>query len=139
MSLEANKAIVRRYQEILNTNDLEALGDVVADAISMPTSFPGFSPGLEGARAIAAANRQMIPDFTVTIEDLIAEGDRVAAFLTITGTHAREMFGIPPTGKAFRIIGMSLFRIEGGKIVEHRGVGDIVGVLQQIGAMPAFG
>jgi steroid delta-isomerase-like uncharacterized protein len=139
MSLEKHKAIVRRYQEILNANDLDALGDVVADDISMPTSFPGFPPGLEGARAIAAANRQMIPDFTVTIDDLVAEGDLVAAFITITGTHTREMFGIPPTGKAFKISGMSLFRIDDGKIVEHRGVGDIVGVLQQIGAMPAFG
>ena len=105
----------------------------------MPTAFPGFPPGLEGARAIAAANRQMIPDFHVSIEELIAEGDRVAALITITGTHTRTMLGISPTGKAFSVVGMSLFRIAGGKIVEHRGVGDIVGVLQQIGAYPAFG
>jgi steroid delta-isomerase-like uncharacterized protein len=139
MSLEAHKDLVRRYQEILNNGDLDALGTVVAADISMPTSFPGFPPGLEGARAIAAANIQMIPDFHVSIDELIAEGDRVAAFITITGTHARDMLGIPPTGKAWSVVGMSLFRIAEGKIVEHRGVGDIVSILQQIGAFPAFG
>jgi steroid delta-isomerase-like uncharacterized protein len=139
MSLEANKDLVRRYQEILNKGDLDALGTVVATDISMPTSFPGFPPGLEGARAIAAANIKMIPDFHVSIDELIAESDRVAAFMTISGTHTREMLGIPPTGKAWSVVGMSLFRIADGKIVEHRGVGDILSILQQIGAFPAFG
>jgi steroid delta-isomerase-like uncharacterized protein len=139
MPPEQQKDLVRRYQEILNSGELAALGEVVATDISMPTAFPGFPSGLEGARAIAAANRQMIPDFHVRIEDLIAEGDRVAAFITITGTHTRDMLGIPPTGKAFSVVGMSMFRIAGGKIVEHRGVGDIVSVLQQIGALPSFG
>jgi steroid delta-isomerase-like uncharacterized protein len=138
MSIEANKDLVRRYQEILNNGDLDALGTVVAADISMPTSFPGFPPGLEGARAIAAANIQMIPDFHVAIDELIAEGDRVAAFITISGTHTRDMLGIPPTGKAWKVVGMSLFRIADGKIVEHRGVGDIFSILQQIGAVPAF-
>ena len=137
--LEDNKAIVRRYQELLNAGDLQALGEVVADDISMPTAFPGFPSGLEGAKAIAATNLQMIPDFTVTIEELIAEDDRVAAFITITGTHTRTMFGIPPTGKAFNVIGMAMFRIVGGKIVEHRGVGDMLSALQQIGALPPLG
>ena len=139
MSLEEQKDLVRRYQDILNSGDLAELGAVVATDISMPTAHPGFPSGLEGARAIAAANRQMIPDFHVSIEDLIAEGDRVAAFITITGTHTRDMFGIPPTGKAFSVVGMSMFCIAGGKIVEHRGVGDIVSILQQIGALPPFG
>ncbi|HEV7127635.1 MAG TPA: ester cyclase [Ktedonobacterales bacterium] len=138
MPPEQQKDLVRRYQEILNSGELAALGEVVATDISMPTAFPGFPSGLEGARAIAAANRQMIPDFHVRIEDLIAEGDRVAAFITITGTHTRDMLGIPPTGKAFSVVGMSMFRFAGGKIVEHRGVGDIVSVLQQIGALPSF-
>lgn len=139
MPPEQQKDLVRRYQEILNSGELAALGEIVATDISMPTAFPGFPSGLEGARAIAAANRQMIPDFRVSIEDLIAEGDRVAAFITITGTHTRDMLGIPPTGKAFSVVGMSMFRIADGKIVEHRGVGDIVSVLQQIGALPPFG
>jgi predicted ester cyclase len=138
MSLESNKDLVRRYQEILNAGNLEALGTVVAANISMPTSFPGFPPGLKGAMAIAAANIQMIPDFHVSIEELIAEGDRVAAFITITGTHTREMLGIPPTGEAWNIVRMSLFRIADDKIVEHRGVGDIFSLLQQIRALPAF-
>jgi steroid delta-isomerase-like uncharacterized protein len=139
MSLEAHKELIRRYQQILNDGDLDALDTVVATDIRMPTAFPGFPPGLEGARAIAAANIQMCPDFHVAIEDLVAEGDRVAAFITITGTHTRDMLGIPPTGKAWSAAGMSLFRIANGKIVEHRGVGDILSILQQIGAFPAFG
>jgi steroid delta-isomerase-like uncharacterized protein len=139
MSLEANKDLVRRYQDILNAGDLEALGTVVATDIRMPTAFSGFPPGLEGATAIAAANIQMIPDFHVSIEELIGEGDRVAAFITITGTHTREMLGIPPTGKSWSIVGMALLRIADGKIVEHRGVGDIFSMMQQIGALPRFG
>lgn len=139
MSLEEQKAIVRRYQDILNRGELDALGEVVAADISMPDALPGFPPGLAGARAIAAANIAMIPDFHVAIEELVAEGDRVAAFLSITGTHTRDLFGVPPSGRAFKVVGMSLFRIADGLIVEHRGVGDIVGVLQQIGALPPLG
>jgi len=138
MSLEDNKAIVRRYQEILNNNDLDALGEVMAEDISMPDILPGMPPGLEGAKTINRMAIAGMPDFHVAIEELIAEGDRVAARVTITGAHSGEFFGIPPTGRRISAIGMYAVRIAGGKIVEHRGVEDALGILQQLGAIPSM-
>lgn len=138
MSLEENKAIVRRYQDLLNAGDLDALDTVAASTISMPEALPGFPPGLEGARAIAAANLAMIPDFHIAIEELVAEGDRVAARFTITGTHNRDLYGIAPTGRTFRVPGMAQFRIADGKIVEHYGLGDMFAAFQQLGAFPSL-
>lgn len=139
MSLEENKAIVRRYQDLLNAGDLDALDTVVATTISMPEALPGFPSGLEGARAIAAANLTMIPDFHIGIEELVAEGDRVVARFTITGTHSRDLYGLAPTGRTFRVLGMAQFRIADGKIVEHYGLGDMFGAFRQLGAFPSLG
>jgi len=138
MSIEENKAIVRRYQEILNANDLDALDQVVAADISTPDIMPGMPPGIEGARQAHKIGIAGMPDWHVTIEDLIAEGDKVAARITMTGTHTGDFVGIPPTGRRIKITGMYIARIANGKIVEHRGVEDAVGLLQQLGAMPLF-
>ena len=136
MSNEENKAIVRRYQEILNANDLDALDQVVAADISTPDIMPGMPSGIEGARQAHKIGIAGMPDWHVTIEDLIAEGDMVAARITMTGTHIGDFVGIPPTGRRIKISGMYIARIANGKIVEHRGVEDAVGLLQQLGAMP---
>ena len=81
-----------------------------------------------------------IPDFHATIEDLIAEGDKVAARMIFGGTHTGgEFMGIPPSGRPFAFSATAIFRIEGGKIVEHWGDEDALGWLQQLGAMPAPG
>ena len=134
MPTEENKAIVRRYQEALNANDLDALGDVVAADIRMPDILPGFPQGIEGAKQIQQVTLAGAPDFHTTIEDLIAEGDRVAARITMTGTQTGEFFGVPPSGRPFKITGMYIARIANGKIVEHRGVEDAVGLVRQLGA-----
>ena len=83
--------------------------------------------------------REAWPDFHTAIEDLIAEGDRVAARILMTGTPQKELFGIRPTGRSFRMTGMYIARIANGKIVEHRGIEDAVGMLQQLGLMPPPG
>ena len=106
MPIEENKAVVRRYQEALNSNNPDALDEVVAADISTPDIISGLPPGIEGAKA---AHRLMIagmPDFHVTIEDLIAEGDKVAARITMTGTHTGDFFGIPPTGRQVKFTGI---------------------------------
>ncbi len=137
MSAETNKAIVRKYQEAYNTNNLDALNDVVAADIKTPNMLPGFPPGLEGVKQLHRLTVEAWPDQKVVIEDLIAEGDRVVARVTVSATPAKDAFGVPANGKSFRISGQFIVRIQNGKIVEHFGVEDAIGIMQQMGVMPA--
>ncbi len=134
---EENKAIVRRYQEAYNTNNLDDLDPVVAADIKTPAMLPGFPHGLQGIKQLHRMTVDAWPDAHVTIEDLIAEGDRVAARITVSATPQKEAFGVPPTGKSFKIGGMYIVRIANGKIVETWANMDFMGVLQQVGLIPA--
>jgi steroid delta-isomerase-like uncharacterized protein len=140
MSTDANKDLVRRYQEAHNTNNLAALDAIVAADLISHSLMPGVPPGLEGGKLVHGVAVAAFPDFRADIEDLIAEGDKVVARLTFRGTHTGgEFMGIPPSGRSFTFSATSIFRIAGGKIVEHWGEEDAVGWLQQLGAMPAPG
>jgi steroid delta-isomerase-like uncharacterized protein len=136
MSTEANKELVRRYQEAHNTNNLDALNDIVAEDLVAHSLMPGVPQGLEGGKMVHQIALAAFPDFHATIEDLIAEGDRVAARMTFSGTHTGGPFmGIPPSGRRFSFGATAIFRIAGGKIVEHWGEEDSLGWLQQLGAI----
>lgn len=135
MSLEENKAIVRRYQEIYNSNNLQVLSEVLDENFLAPRMMPGMPPGLEGAKQIHQATLLGMPDWHTEIEDLIAEGDKVVARITMTGTHTGDFFGIPATGKRVSFTGIYIARIANGKIVEHWGEEDSLGLLQQLGAI----
>ena len=135
MSIAENKAIVRRYQEIYNSNNVEALNDVVAEDLLTPRMMPGMPQGLEGAKKIHRGTLLGMPDWHTQIEDLIAEGDKVVARITRTGTHTGDFFGFPATGKKISFTGIYIVRIANGKIIEHWGEEDSVGLLQQLGAM----
>ena len=135
MSIEENKRIVRRYQEIYNRNDLDRLTEVVSEDLLTPNIMPGIPTGLDGAKA---AHRLMLagfPDYQTVIEDLLAEGEKVAARIRMTGTHAGEFMGIPATGKRVEFTGIYIARIANGKIVEHWGEEDSVSLLQQLGVL----
>ena len=80
-----------------------------------------------------------VPDARYTVEDMIAEGDRVVSRFTMTGTQTGEMQGIPPTGKQCKVAGIDIFRVVDGKIVEHWDAVDQLGMLQQLGVIPAPG
>jgi steroid delta-isomerase-like uncharacterized protein len=136
MSVEENKRIVRRYQEIYNSNNLDTLNEVVKEDFLTPRMLPGMPSGLEGAKQIHKATLLGMPDWHTEIEELIAEGDKVVARITITGTHTGVFFGIPATGNRVSISGIYIARIEDGKIVEHWGEEDSVSLMQQLGAMP---
>jgi len=136
---EENKAIVRRYQEAYNTNQLDDLDHVVAADIKTPAMLSGFPHGLEGIKQLHRITIDAWPDLHTKIEDLIAEGDRVTARITMSATPQKEAFGVPPTGKSFKIGGMYIVRIANGKIVEHWGVEDAIGIMQQLGLMPGPG
>lgn len=136
MSLEGNKQIVRRYQEIYNSNDLAVLGEVLAEDLAMPKVMAGLPPGLEGAKRVHEITLIGMPDWHTEIDDLIAEGDKVVARITMTGTHTGDFWGIPATGKKVEFTGIYIVRIEAGKIVEHWGEEDGVSLMQQLGVMP---
>ena len=135
MSTEENKNIVRRYQEIYNSNDLDALGQVVAEDLVSPKIMPGMQPGLEGGKQVHATTLIGMPDWHTRIDDMIAEGDKVMARITMTGTHTGDFWGIPATGKRVEFTGIYIVRIADGRIVEHWGEEDGVSLLQQLGVL----
>src|SRR5439155_22952243 len=92
-----------------------------------------------GAKQVFSFYRAAFPDLQVNAEDLIAEGDRVVARWSSSGTHKGDFMGIPPTGKQVQITGIDLFRFSGGKIAEHWGVFDQLWMLQQLGVAPSAG
>ena len=100
MSIEENKKIVRRYQEIYNSNSLDALGEVVSEDLLTPRIMPGIPPGIEGAKAAHWLMLAGFPDYQTIIDDMFAEGDKVAARITMSGTNTGSFMGIPPTGEA---------------------------------------
>jgi len=135
MSIEENKKIVRRYQEIYNSNDLEALGEVVSEDLLTPKIMSGIPTGIEGAKAAHRIMLAGFPDYQTIIDDLIAEGDKVVARITMSGTNTGSFMGMPPTGKHVSFTGIYVARMANGKIVEHWGEEDGVGLLQQLGVL----
>ena len=136
MSIEENKNIVRRYQEIYNSNDLDRLTEVVSEDLLTPRIMPGIPSGITGAKVAHQIMLVGFPDYQTTIDDLIAEGDKVVARVTMTGTHTGDFMGIPATGKPVFFTGVYIARIANGKIVEHWGEEDSVSLLVQLGVMP---
>jgi steroid delta-isomerase-like uncharacterized protein len=135
MSAEENKALVRRFvEEFWNEGKMAAADELMAlDAeIHMPT---GEVVDPDGLKSFAGTFRESFPDWHSTFEELIAEGERVAERWTGRGTHRGELQGIPPTGKRVEVPGSVFYRIVGGKIVEFRGQLDMMGLMQQLGAM----
>lgn len=137
MSTEANKAIARREVE-----GFESQGNLaVADEVLAPDyqlHFPGF-PTLDcdGHKQMIAAFHTAFPDMRIELEAQVADGDHVANHIVMRGTQHGLFQGIPASGKAVTVRGMNLMRLEGGKIAELWGYLDTLGLLQQIGAIPA--
>ena len=100
---------------------------------------PGQAHDREGLTQFNLAIRAAFPDLTVTIDDLIAEGDKVVWRWSARGTQRGELMGIPPTGREVTLTGISIDRLAGGQIVERWGEIDNLGLLQQLGAIPAPG
>jgi predicted ester cyclase len=136
MSTEDNKAFVRRfYEELHSKKNLAAVDDFIDPNIVDHAVPPGLPGGIEGARQFAGMLLTAFPDHQVTIEDMIAEGDKVVARMTVRGTHQGAFLGIPPTGKHWT----DIIRIAGGKIVEHWNNYDALGLMQQLGVVPSMG
>jgi len=140
MSTEENKAVVRRfYEEVVNQKKRAALDEVFDPNLVDHFAPPGTPGGLEGARQTFDMFLTAFPDRHFTVEDLIAEGDRVAARVTMSGTQHGAFMGVPPTGKHVTITGLDINRFVGGKSVEHWVEMDTLGLMQQLGVIPAPG
>jgi steroid delta-isomerase-like uncharacterized protein len=135
MSIEENKKIVRRYQEIYNSNRLDSLNEVVSENLLTLRIMPGIPSGIEGAKAAHQIILTGFPDYQTVIDDLIAEGDRVVARMTMSGMHTGNFMGIPATGKQAEFTGIYVARIADGKILEHWGEEDGVSLLTQLGVL----
>lgn len=137
MSLEQNKDVVRRlYDQCFNGRRLEVADEVVAlNFVNHASAEPGKIPGPEDIRRLVQSLNAAFPDHHMTIDDLIAEGDRVVMRSTWTGTHQGEFPpGFPATGKRVTQAQMHIYRVIEGKCVEHWGLRDDVGMFKQIGA-----
>jgi len=137
MSPENNKLLMRRFVEFINTANEKLAAELIAPSAIF--HVPGRSDpmvGPAGYLAIIAMMRAGFPDIRWTLEEIVAEGDKVAARFTMRGTHHGPFFGVPPTGKTIAVQAMNLYRLSGGQFIEEYGQPDLLGLLQQIGAAP---
>jgi steroid delta-isomerase-like uncharacterized protein len=141
MPVEANKAIVRRWmEEVWNRGNLAVLDELIGpDYVLHGAADPDAPRGPEGAKQITAAFRAAFPDMRGTIDDLIAEGDKVVCRWTAQATHQGSFAGVPPTQRPVTFSGIEIVRIAEGRIAEGWDEVDIAGILDQIGAAPASG
>lgn len=137
--LEQNKALARQvFEDIQSDGRVEVVDEIVT------ADYVGHTPlgnihGPEGARQFNAMLRQGFPDMQITVEDQIAESDRVTTRWTLRGTHNGEFQGMPPSGKQISMTGITIFRIANGKLIEGWTQPDLLGLLQQLGAIPESG
>ena len=140
MSIDDNRAVTQRfYEEVWNKGDLDAVDDLMTSDFVDHAAPPGFPSGPEGAKQVFSMYRTAFPDFRLSVEDLVAEDDKVVARWVTHGTHQGELMGIPPTGKPVTVAGIDVFRLAGGKIAEHWAEFDMLGMMQQLGVIPAPG
>ena len=137
MSAEENKALIRRWIEAYNERDLEAEAAVLApDYVAHVPAAPGPLEGLEAWRQFSGSFAQAFPDLRLTVEEIFSEGEMVAARVAFRGTHRGEFQGIPPTGKEVAFTSIEVNRVRDGKVEEHWVELDLLGLMQQLGAIP---
>lgn len=140
MATTDNKTIVRRFcEEMLSQHNLDVAGDLfTSDFVDHDPDNPaGRRAGVAGAKEEVGAYITAFPDMRVTIQDLVAEADRVVMRGVLTGTHQGPMMGIPPTSKPVEVGALQIYRIADGKIAEAWLQIDRLGMLQQLGLIPA--
>jgi predicted ester cyclase len=137
MSIEENKALIFQIFDLLNKRELDAYYALFApDYIAR---FPTANFSLEQTRHLDAGLFSAFPDYSVTLDDVVAEGDKVAFRSTFTGTHTVEWMGVAPTGKKMSFALFYISRIVDGKVAEDWGLNDLPLVMQQIGVVPPMG
>lgn len=137
MSQEENKAVVQRiYDEVLNGKNLGAIDELLLPDVVDHMAPPGFPTGIEGAKQMMGMFITAFPDLHISVEDSVADGDKVVTRYTFSGTHQGDMMGIAPTGRQVTVSGIAIDRVVDGKGVEHWEVFDQMGMMQQLGVIP---
>lgn len=140
MSTEANKAIIRRlFADFYNQGDMHVADQIFANQVVIHDPASGDRSGVEGLKQRHHAQLTMTPDFHMTLEDMAAEGEKVAYRWTMRGTDEGGFMGRPPTHKRTTLTGITIVRFADGKIVEGWHNYDMLGILQQLGVIPTPG
>jgi steroid delta-isomerase-like uncharacterized protein len=133
------KSLAHRWAEIWSASgDLAIVDAIVAPEFVSHGAPPGLPTGPEGVKQWVSVFRAAFPDLYSVVDDVIAEGDRVVERFHAGGTHRGDFFGIPPTGVKGEITGINIFRVVDGRIVEHWGNSDDMGLMRQLGVIPAM-
>lgn len=138
MSTEENKTVVRRlFEEVVNQGNLDLIDEIIADDIVTHTPVPGVAPDREGFRQFLGLFLAAFPEQSVEVDDVIAEGDLVTVRHTHHVTHGGDFMGMPPSGTEATVPGIEIFRVSRGRISEMWHQDDLLGLMQQLGAIPA--
>jgi len=134
-SSEAAKAVVRRNtEEVQSRGNFEVFEELFADHFVDHTTQPNMTPDKAGVRKLYSYMREAFPDFHAVIHWQLADGDRVTTYKTYYGTHDGSFLGIAPTHREINFESVDVMRVQNGKITDHWGVGNLLSLLQQIGA-----
>ena len=141
MSVEQDKALVLRFvEEIFNRGNMSVVDELFAPDFVEHEELPAGIPNdREGVIQLTTMLRSAFPDFKATIDDIIAEGNKVVIRMTWRGTQKGEFMGVPPSGKSVAVGVIDIIRIADGQFVEHWGQMDSMGMMQQLGVIPAPG
>jgi steroid delta-isomerase-like uncharacterized protein len=141
MSTTSNKALFQRFHDAANTGDAEFLFKTIDELVepdaAIRTPLAIDATGAEALKQVWAMLLRVYPDIHLTVEDLIAEGDKVVGRTTVTGTHRGEFMGVAPTGKSVTYNEIFIFRFANGRVMETWGVVDVYSQMKQIGVIPA--
>lgn len=134
MSVEQNKAIIRRLFDIFGSHDLSELDQVCDEDIVYRTPEVGEVRGLDVYREVIHEAIDTFPDLDPALQEMMGEGDRINAVHVARGTHESDYDGIPPSGRRMELVVSDIFTLRGGKVVEHREFYDVLTILRQLGA-----
>jgi steroid delta-isomerase-like uncharacterized protein len=137
----ANKATLIRFHDAVNTGDEKAISKTIDEVVEPDVLFhapvPTGTTGKQALKQVWSVLLRAFPDLHVTVEDVIAEGDKVVARNTVTGTHQGEYKGLPPTSRSIIYNEIFIFRFAGGRIAEIWGVVDVLAQMKQLGMISA--
>ena len=140
MSAQDNKALVRRFvDEVQSAGNIDLIDEICSPEFVNYSAPPGLPTDCEGIKILTAMFRGAFPDSYFTVEDMVAEGDKVVTRKTFHGTHEGEFMGMPPSGRAVSMGLIDIVRISEGRVVEHWSEGDSLGMMQQLGVIPQPG
>ena len=127
-----NKSIARNLYEALSAGRLEVIDEFVAEGFVEHEAAPGGAAGRDGLRQLFQSMHTAFADFSIVVEDMVAEDDKVFALVTMTGIQRAEFMGIPSSGKPMAVPVADVLRFDGGRIVAHWGVMDSGMLMQQL-------